>query len=197
VSLHPRRHALRFRLATAVWLTAVWVLLWGDLTVANVLGGAVVGGLVTALMPMPAIEFHGRVHLPNLAHLVYRFGVDLVVASAQVAVRALRGQVPHGAVLAVHLRSHSDLYLTMTAELCSLVPGSIVVEAHRLTGMLYVHVLDVDTAGGTEHARQHVLDVEARVMRALASDDELAEAGLTRSRRGDGRPQVHHEAVGR
>ena len=86
-------------------------------------------------------------------------------------------------MICVQLRSHSDLYLTMTAELVSLVPGSIIVEAHRLTGRLYVHVLDVETSGGVETARQHVLDQEARVLRALASDDELAAAGLHRSRR--------------
>ena len=130
---------------------------------------------------MPMIEFHGRLHLLSLLYLAYRFVVDLVVASFQVAFRALDPRaLPHGAVLAVHLRSHSDLYLTLTAEFVSLVPGSIVVEAHRITGMLYVHILDVPMAGGVEKARQHVLDTEARVLRAFASDEELEEAGLTR-----------------
>lgn len=195
MSLHPRRHALRFRLATAVWLTAVWVLLWGDLTPANVLGGAAVALVTTAVLPMPAIEFHGRVHLPGLLHLARRFIQDITVASFQVAFQALRGQEPHGAVVAVHLRSHSDLYLTLTAELCSLVPGSIVVEAHRLTGTLYVHILDVATVGGVEATRRNVLDVEARVMRALASDAELAEAGLARKGRADRRAPGDRQEV--
>lgn len=181
MTLHPRRRALRFQVATVLWLTAVWVLLWGDLSAANVLGGAAVGILVTASMPMAAIDFRGRVHPLGVLHLVHRFVVDLVVASAQVSRMALTpGRVPHGAVLRVQLRSHSDLYLTLTAELCSLVPGTIVVEAHRITGMLYVHVLDVDMAGGVETARRHVLEIEERVLRALASDDELAGARLER-----------------
>jgi len=58
------------------------------------------------------------------------------------------------------------------------VPGSIVVEAHRLTGTLYLHVLDVATAGGVEAARRSVLDQEERVLRAFASDAELEAAGL-------------------
>jgi multicomponent Na+:H+ antiporter subunit E len=66
----------------------------------------------------------------------------------------------------------------MTGELCSLVPGSLVVEAHRLTGVLYLHVLDVAQSGGIEAARQSVLDQEERVLRAFASDAELARAGL-------------------
>jgi multicomponent Na+:H+ antiporter subunit E len=181
MSLHPRRRSVRFHLVTVAWLTAVWVLLWGELSAANVLGGAAVAVVVTATLPMPAIEFHGRIHLVPLLYLLWRFGVDLVVASAQVAARALdTRRAPRGAVLAVPLRSHSDLYLTLTGELCSLVPGSLVVEAHRVTGMLYIHVLDVESAGGIEAARTHVLDTEARLLRAIASDEELAEAGLTR-----------------
>ena len=83
-------------------------------------------------------------------------------------------------MIGVRLRSQSDVYLTLTAALCSLVPGSIIVEAHRLTSVLYVHSLDVEQSGGVEKARQHVLATESRVLRALASDVELAAAGLTR-----------------
>ena len=179
MTLHPRRHALRDQTASVVWLTVVWVLLWGDLSWANVLAGALIGFVVTRALPMPTIEFHGRVRPGPLLRLLGRFVVDLVRASVQVARLAMTpGRVPRGAVLAVQLRSHSDLYLTLTAQLCSLVPGSIVVEAHRITGTLYVHLLDVDMVGGIEQGRAHVLENEARILRALASDAELAEAGL-------------------
>ncbi len=184
MSLHPRRRTLGFPIGTILWLTVVWELLWGGLTIANILAGLAIAIVVTKLTPMPPVEFHGRIHPLPLLFLLYRFVIDLVVASAQVAWQALApGRVPRGAVLGVQLRSHSDLYLTLTAELCSLVPGSIVVEAHRTTGMLYVHVLDVELSGGIDRARHHVLDTEARILRAIASDAELAEAGLTRSGR--------------
>lgn len=184
MSLHPRRSGRHFQWATIVWLTVVWVLLWGDVTWGNVVNGALLGVLVTTGLRMTPVDFHGRVHPRALAVLLARFAVDLVRASFEVSLVALRPRhTPRGAVICVQLRSHSDLYLTMTAELVSLVPGSIIVEAHRLTGRLYVHVLDVETSGGVEAARQHVLDQEARVLRALASDDELAAAGLHRSRR--------------
>ena len=117
--------------------------------------------------------------LRGLAVLVGRFVVDVIRASAEVSAIALRPRyTPRGAVIGVQLRSHSDLYLTLTAELCSLVPGSLVVEAHRLTGMLYLHVLDVRASGGIEAARQSVLDQEERVLRAFASDEELLAAGV-------------------
>ena len=184
MSLHPRRRSLGMPVLTVVWLTAVWVLLWGDLAVGTVLVGAGLAVLVTLALPLPAVEFTGHVHPLSLLYLAYRFVVDLVVASAQVAALALPpGRVARPAVVRVQLRSTSDLYLTFTAQLCSLVPGSVVVEAHRTTGMLYIHVLDLALAHGVHEARRHVLDTEARVLRALASPAELAAAGLTRNPR--------------
>jgi multicomponent Na+:H+ antiporter subunit E len=166
------------------WLASVWVLLWGDLSVGTVLAGVGIGVAVTLGLRMAPLQFHGRLRPLGLARLVGRFLVDLVRASFEVAAIALRpGYTPRGAVIGVQLRSHSDLYLTLTAELCSLVPGSLVVEAHRLTGTLYVHVLDVAWSGGVEAARRQVLDQEERVLRALAADDELVAAGLGREGR--------------
>jgi multicomponent Na+:H+ antiporter subunit E len=167
-----------------LWLVVVWVLLWGDFTAGNLIAGVVVAVAVTGALRMTPIDFHGRLRPWGLLVLVTRFAWDLVRASVEVSWVALRPRhTPHGAVIGVQLRNHSDLYLTMTAELCSLVPGSLVVEAHRLTGMLYLHVLDVAQSGGVEAARQAVLSQEERVLRAFASDAELREAGLAVHRR--------------
>jgi len=165
------------------WLTGVWVLLWGELSVANVVVGALLAiGLLT-FFPMPKIGFTGRPWVPGMAVLLVRFMADVVMASVQVARRALGRRVPRGAVIRVRLTSHSDLLLTITSQLCSLVPGSIIVEAHRLTGTLYVHVFDVDDAGGIDGARAHVLAIERRVMYAFASDAEIEDAGLPSRKR--------------
>jgi multicomponent Na+:H+ antiporter subunit E len=195
VSPTPRRRPRAARWSTVLWLVAVWILLWGRLSVANLLAGLAIAILVTRGLRMAPIEFYGRPRPVGIAVLVGRFLIDLVHASFQVSVLALRpGRLPRGAVIGVQLRSHSDLYLTLTAELCSLVPGSLVVEAHRLTGRLYLHVLDVEQVGGIERARRVVLDQEERVLRALASDAELTEAGLMPcagpSRRSHGVPGV-------
>jgi len=178
VSLHPRRRRVAVQWPTLVWLTIVWVLLWGEVSVGNVLAGLIIGLLVSLAMPLPPVDAGGRLHPVACAHLIGRFAVDVMVASFQVGVLAFRPRPPMSAVIGVRLRSSSDLYLTLTAELCSLVPGSIVVEAHRLTGTLYLHVLDVNDAEEIERARQRVLDQEERVLRAFASDAQLAAAGL-------------------
>ncbi|WP_235856787.1 Na+/H+ antiporter subunit E [Occultella glacieicola] len=167
------------KIPMVLWLTVLWVLFWGDLSLANVLAGALIGLFVMTVMPMPRIGFEGRVSFIGTAILLGKFAVDVLLASVQVARQALRfGHDPHGAVIRVPLRSHSDLYLTLTAVLCSLVPGSIIVEAHRLSGTLYVHVLDVPAAGGIAKAKADVLAQERRVLYALATDADIAEAGL-------------------
>ena len=166
---------------TVLWLAVVWVALWGDVSWANVLAGLALGGLVTFVFRMAPIDFHGRVHPWGIVVLGVRFVVDLVRASAEVSWIALRpGPPPRGAVIGAQLRSHSELYLTMTAELVSLVPGSLVVEANRQTGRLYLHVLDLEHSGGVEAVRAAVLAQEARVLRAFASHDELVQAGVAR-----------------
>lgn len=176
---HRVAERLRRQWLAVVWLAVVWVLLWGEVSWGNALGGLLVGVVVVAALPLPHLEFHGRVRPWRLVLLAGRFAADLVVASFQVAWFALRRRrEPHGAVVGVRLRGASDLYLTLTAELSSLVPGTLVVEVHRLTGMLYLHVLDLDWYGGADKVRADVLALERRVLRALASDSELDAAGL-------------------
>ncbi len=179
MTLHPRRRRFIVQWPTLVWLTVVWVLLWGDLSVGNLLAGLIIGAVVSVVLPLPPVAAGSTVRPIPLLHLVGRFALDVVVASVQVGAQAFRRRPPQSAVIRVRLRTTSDLYLTLTAELCCLVPGSVVVEAHRLTSTLYLHVLDVGSGpDGIEAARERVLLQEERVLRALASDAELAAAGL-------------------
>lgn len=181
---HARRRALVTQWPTILWLTAVWTLLWGEITWANALGGLAIGIVVTLVFPLPAMGLPIRIRPWHLLRLAGFFLGSLVVASFQVAWQALspRTQV-RGAVVGVRLRNPADLYLTVTAELSTLVPGTLVVEARRITGMLYLHVLDLAASGGEEKVRQDVLDLEEHVLHALASDEELERAGLVVPRR--------------
>ncbi|WP_416345942.1 Na+/H+ antiporter subunit E [Isoptericola peretonis] len=185
MSLHPRRRPVRLlRRLGSQWhalalLTIVWVLLWGDLTWANVLAGAAIASVVVIMFPLPAITMQGTVRPGRALVLVGRFVADLFVASFEVAWSAIKpGPTPHGAIVAVRLRNPEDAYLTITAVMSSLVPGSLVVEARRSTGVVYLHVLDIDAYGGPEAVRRDTLALEERVLRAFASDAVLARCGL-------------------
>ncbi len=171
----------RFRIHgwALLWIIAVWVFLWGEVSVANVLAGALIGLIVPALLPLPGFGYHGTFRPVRALWLVIRFAWDLLVASFHVAILALDpGHKPQGAVVGVQLRSESDLYLAFTAEIATLVPGTVVVEAVRRSGLLYVHILDVDSMGGIEKVRKSILKVEERVLYAIASREELVRAGM-------------------
>lgn len=166
---------------TVVWVAMLWVLLWGEASPGNILAGAVIGIVVPALLPLPRIPYHGTIRPRYVIGLFLRFSADLFKASFQVAALALDPRrLPRGAVVAVPTRSDSDIYLTLTAQITTLVPGSVVVEAIRANGLLYVHFMDMEITGGVENARRGVLTTEARVMRALASDEEMERAGVKR-----------------
>lgn len=173
-----RRRDWWTRWPIAIWLAVMWTLLWGEPTPANLLAGLGIAFFILWALPMPRVGFDGRIWLPGLITLLALFVWDVLVAAVMLAWYAISPRrTPHGAIIRVQLRSHSDVLLTITAQFTSLVPGSVVVEAHRLTGLVYVHVFDAEISGGIEAARATVLEQERRIMYALASDSELAAAG--------------------
>ena len=172
--------ARHFSPAAFVVLTGVWVLLWDQISLFLVLTGLLVALLVGLVFPLPPIQLHGRFRPLQALRLVARLLVDAFRASVDVVRLAFRfGTVPRSSIIRVQLRSRSDLYLTVTAEQVSLVPGTIVLEAHRATGTLYLHVLGATDQAATASAVQGVFDAEARALRTFGSAAEIAalEAG--------------------
>jgi multicomponent Na+:H+ antiporter subunit E len=154
-----------------IWLTVVWVALWGDVSFANVVSGAALGVGVCLVFPLPPLRMHLRVRPLRLAWLVVRFLGDVVAASAEVAWKTLQlHRQPRNAVIEVDLKTHSDFVLTVVAEMVSLVPGSLVVEARRSTHTLFLHVLDVGDLRGVERMRNQVFALERRVVLALGAE---------------------------
>ena len=172
----PRPARVRgLQLPVLAWLTIVWVALWGELSVFNVVAGIVVAVVVCLVFPLPRLHMHLHVRLLRLAWLVVRFLADVVTASAQVAWTTLQfHRQPRNAVIEVQLRTPSDFVLTVVAEMTSLVPGSLVVEARRSTHTLFLHVLDARDQAGVEKMRRDVLALERRVVLAFgAATDHL------------------------
>lgn len=189
MSLHRRRAVRWYRLLWPgiLWIAALWMLLWGEVSWANLLAGLVVGTVVLTVLPMPPTLFRGTLRPVRFIVLLARFQWDLIVASIDVARLAFYlGHQPKGALIGIRLRSSNDLTMTLVAELSSLVPGTLVIDAHRLSGTLYLHVLDLESSGGAEAVRRDILALEERVLRAFMSREDLEHLGLMgpRSRRG-------------
>jgi len=152
-----RAHAL----GVVSWLTFVWVLLWGTLSVANVAGGLAVAVGIRVLLPLPAVRTEGRVHLPTLLRLVVAVAVDLVVSSAQVAWLAVRpGPPPRSAVVRSTMTVRSDLLLALVVNTLNLVPGSVVLEVDQGTRVIFSHVLGVRSAADLARYQRKVGQLE-------------------------------------
>ncbi len=164
---------------TLTWLSVLWVLFWGDLTWGNVLGGLLVALVVTTIVPLPRSVSNRRLTVRPIAflRLAGRFAYDIVLASLQITWEILKRKQPPGAIIKVQLRAHSDSFMAATAAMTALVPGSFVVNLHRLTGVMYVHIFDIEYSGGAEGAKQSILEQEERLLRALGTKEELLDAG--------------------
>lgn len=172
--------AIRVRLLPVAWLTVVWVLLWGTFSVANVLSGIVLALVVTNLLPLPTVRLGGRLHVGAALVFAVSFAVDLVRASCQVALLALRpGEAPSSSIVAVRLRTGSELHLALTAQAVSLTPGSLVVELDPRRSIIYAHVLDAPDDAAVDAFRAHVHELEAGIIRAVGSRHDLEQIQST------------------
>ncbi|MGJ9424021.1 Na+/H+ antiporter subunit E [Aeromicrobium sp. CF3.5] len=161
------------RLGPILGLTALWMLLWGDITALLLVGGLLVATAVVVVFPFPQGQWQGVFRPWQFAVLLGRFVVDLVSASLQVAWLALRPQ-PLGpsAVVEVQLHTRSELLMVLTSELISLVPGSLLIELDAEQGKVWLHVLDAGR--DLDSVIERALVQERRVIDALGSDAERA-----------------------
>jgi multicomponent Na+:H+ antiporter subunit E len=151
------------------WLVLVWILLWGTVSVANILSGLAIALLITLLLPLPVVPVEGRVHPLSLLRLIAVVAYELVLSSLQVAWLALKpGPPPLTAVLRAHLAIKSDLVLALAVNIITLIPGSIVLEIDQVRRMIYVHVLDV----GSDRAVQRFYRQIAQMERLLVATFE-------------------------
>jgi multicomponent Na+:H+ antiporter subunit E len=176
-----RRYVLRAWMLC--WLVLVWVLLWGKVSAANIIGGLVVAVLVTVLLPLPVVPVEGRVHPLSLVRLVFVVAYQLVLSSLQVAWLAIKpGPAPRSAVLRARLAIKSDLVLALAVNIITLIPGSMVLEIDQERRLIYVHVIDV----GNDKA-------VARFYRQVEQMERLLVATFERD--ADWKPSVREETT--
>jgi multicomponent Na+:H+ antiporter subunit E len=153
------------------WLVAVWLLLWGTVTAANILSGVAVAALVITVAgrrratpvivrPLAALRLAGH------------FAVHLVAATAYVAWEVVtpRNRIRTG-IVAVPLHGCSDAVATLIADVISLTPGTLTVEVDPDPLTLYVHVLHLRDV---ERVRRDVRRIEVLAVRAFGSAEALA-----------------------
>jgi multicomponent Na+:H+ antiporter subunit E len=112
-------------------LVAIWVLGWGDLSVANVLSGIAAAALVIAVFPIGRVPEGGGQGLRPLAavHLLGYFVVELVRSNIAMTRDLLggRGRIRTG-IVAYPLRLESEGLATLLVNVLTLSPGCMPVE---------------------------------------------------------------------
>lgn len=166
------RRTLR-RLPLVLWLTAVWILLWGTLDLGTLVFGLLVALLVTTMFPLPSVTTHMVARPLPLLWLIAYLASDLVISTIRVSWQAIRyGPRTTAGIVQVTLLTDSDHLTAMVANAVSLAPGKFVMQIDRAHRICYVYALGM-RAGGEETVRRDVLALERRIVRAVGSAREL------------------------
>lgn len=172
-----QRRKLNFlqKLPLLIWLVVVWGALWQNFSAGNLLFGALIAIAVSQIFYLPPIELSGRFNVLRALALMLWFVKEVTVASFQVLYWAVvKGPTIRNAVIAVPLRSPSDLLMTAVGHVLSLIPGSLVVEVDRGCATLYVHAMHTPTPESVERVRRGIQDIEARLIQVMGTKEELA-----------------------
>lgn len=181
------------QLPLLVWLVALWMLLWGQLTWLALLTGLVMAVFVTRVFRLPPVELSGRINLWYGLIFVVTFLGAVIKGSLIVAWQVLdvRRQ-PGAAIIAVPLRVDDDVIMAHTAVTASLIPGSLIVDVNRENRTLFLHTIGVRNDEDAERQRRVVLGWEARITRAVGSKEELQEL---RAKIAESHPEARHGAA--
>lgn len=170
----PRAQRFKIRPLSILGMTAVWVVLWGEISPMSIVLGALLAWLISVIFPLPPIYWEGRFHPIGFLNLVWHLLRDLVVSSIRMVSLAFAKKVDLNAgIVRVDLDSDSDLYEVQVAELISLVPGTVVVEVVRHPRRLYLHAIDLVGDDPVGRIQKMTHDVEARVLNAFGSREEI------------------------
>ena len=141
------------RVLRIVVLAAIWVGLWGQVSVANVVFGLVVAVVVTFAFPPLDHENGNDINLGRAAVFFVKFAVMLWQSTWSVVVEVVRPTLAlEEAIVAVPLRTDDPVIVTMVANGITLTPGTLTVDVGPDPEpgegrILYVHALtlgDID-----------------------------------------------------
>lgn len=150
-------------------LTLIWVALWGDFSVANIITGIVIAIALSVLFPGIRHSTHRIRIIPAIGFALYMLK-SITVASWDVilAVLAPNETRRHVEVITVSLHSKSPLIRAITANTISLTPGTVITSMNLDSATMDIHVLgktDGDDFQNSIHA--HEARVEAFIVEKL------------------------------
>jgi multicomponent Na+:H+ antiporter subunit E len=156
---------LTLALPVAVVLTVTWVLLQGEWSAGNVLGGLLLAIVIVVAFPPRRRGYRHRIHPVAFVRFIAFVLYSLVLSSWAVIMTIVRPTPTNlrSGIVTVRLESDSPLTTTIVANAITLTPGTMTLTARTGPAELNVHVLGLDDA---DAFRASVADLERRVLAA-------------------------------
>lgn len=151
------------RLLTVALLVGAWCALWGSVSVANVVSGALVA--VAATLFAGVDRNAGSLRVLPLLQFVWLVLADLVVSTVQVAWEILT-PTDHTdeAIIAVDTQVGSRSHFLMLVVAITVTPGTAVIDTDADTGRLYLHLLHAEKAPEIERHVRHLAELACRAL---------------------------------
>ena len=134
----------------SILLALAWAALQGQVTLANLVIGYLVGYAILALLArggvMPSTLAARTTHALALGAF---FAWELLIANFRVAGDVLRGHQIEPAVVAIPLDVTSDAEILLLSMLINITPGSVTIDLSDDRRTLYVHVMHMTSADET------------------------------------------------
>ena len=176
----------RVTFSAVVWLTALWVMLWNDISIANLASGLVLSVVLLAAnrLPFAAGATSGnddrlRISPLHFGYFVVYVVVQLIRSNLSLARKILtRTNMVNAGVIAVPMRTCGEMTMLVMSNVITLTPGTITIEAKGSPAVLYVNVLHLDDV---ERVRTELHQLESVCVRAFGSRSarsQLQEARL-------------------
>jgi multicomponent Na+:H+ antiporter subunit E len=166
---------LILELPLILFLGVFWMAVWQSFELGTFIIGLVYATIIVRVFYLPPLRGTGRVNPFWGLVFLLRFLSKMVLASFQVSwLAVVKGPRIRNSIIAIQLRSHDDLLITLTGHSLALVPGSLVLDVDRTTATLYLHALNVTDDYAAENIRQDALRTEALLIRTLGNRSDLA-----------------------
>ncbi len=173
---------------TMAWLTVLWVLLWGQVTVANVVGGLAVSAGVVLFARLDSASLRPTHFRPWwVFRYVCTLAWQLLVSNIRLAYEILTpGDGTYTGIIAVPIRGGSDAVVNLVANSITLTPGTMTIDVKRheveagvpvdemqAGATLYVHGMYTKDV---EAVRHDVLELEALALHAFGTHEDYDRA---------------------
>lgn len=149
-------------------LVALWLLAWGQVTLANLLSGVIVATVLLVAFPLgPRARGRLRFSPAGAGRLAVYVLTQLVISNVVMTRQILRRRFDvRPAVLAHHLQQPSAEVVTVMTSVIALSPGTMTVDVDSDSTTIYVHFFrprDLDAA------RASLRKLEDLAVRAIAA----------------------------